>query len=789
MCSFFGSIAAQARRKMNIVRLVFSVLSLGLVTVATAATEPPGMAVYREHCSHCHGDGGRGTEDYPEPLAGSLSVNQLAAYIDQTMPEDDPTLVTGDRARQVAEAIHSAFYSTIARERNKPVRQALSRLTVRQMQETLADLVGSFRNQTPPVDDRRGLKAEYFSGRGFDRKKLALERVDPEVQFDFGIASPDANTMEPKRFSIRWTGSVVPPETGRYEFIVRSEHSVKLYLNCGPSESPTIDAYVKSGDDTEFRASVDLLGGRPYPLRLEFSKANQGVDKPDQESESPATIELCWKPPHGVVETVPERCLLPTESPESFVLTTPFPPDDAAIGYERGTSISPEWLAATTAAAIETADYCLVHIDRLARVKRNATDREAKLKAFAATFAERAFRRPLSNDLNQTLVAAPFATAPDLDTGLKRSLLLALTSPRFLYRQPALAAAGGPSAFDIASQLSFGLWDSLPDAPLAAAARNGQLTTPKNIRQQAERMLADRRTHAKLHDFLFSWLRVDHGPEIIKNQEQFGTFSPPVAAAMRTSLSLLLEEVVWGEGSDFRRLFTHDEVFLDGTLAPLFGLSLPADAPFQSIRLDDGKRSGLVTHPYMLSVLAYTDNTSPIHRGVFLARSVLGNVLKPPKEAVAPLAADLHPDLTTRQRVAVQTKPAACQTCHTMINPLGFALEDFDAIGRHRTTEQIGQNKRPIDASGGYQPRVGDPATFTGGRELGAYLAVSRDAAEAFVQNLFHAVVKQPVRAWGPESLEQLVDRFIASDYSIRKLLIEILLVATSPAKSEPVAA
>jgi len=775
--------------KMKSVRLVFGALSLGVVTLAPAVAEHPGMAVYREHCSHCHGDSGGGTEDYPEPLTGSRSVNQLAAYIDQTMPEDDPTLVTGDAARQVAEAIHSAFYSTIARERNKPVRRELSRLTVRQMQETLADLVGSFRGQTPPVDDQRGLKAEYFNGRGFDRKKLAVERIDPEVQFDFGVASPDANTMESKRFSIRWTGSVVPPETGRYEFLVRSEHSVKLYVNCGTTDSPTIDAYVKSGDDTEFRASVTLLGGRPYPLRLEFSKANQGVDKPDQESESPATIELCWKPPHGVVETVPERCLLPAESPESFVLTTPFPPDDASIGYTRGTSISPEWFSAATAAAIETADYCLAHIDRLAGVKRNATDREAKLKDFATTFTERAFRQPLPNDLNQALVAAPFATAPDLDTGLKRALLLALTSPRFLYRQPSLEAAGGPSAFDIASRLSFGLWDSLPDASLAAAARNGQLATSKNIRRQAERMLADRRTHAKLQNFLFSWLRVDHGPEIIKDHEQFAAFSPSVAAAMRTSLSLLLEEVVWSEASDFRRLFTHDEVFLNGTLAPLFGLPMPADASFQSVRLDDGRRSGLLTHPYMLSVLAYTDTTSPIHRGVFLARSMLGNVLKPPKEAVAPLAADLHPDLTTRQRVTVQTKPVACQTCHTMINPLGFALEDFDAIGRYRTTEQIGQNDRPIDASGGYQPRVGEPATFTGGRELGAYLAVSRDAAEAFVQNLFHAVVKQPVRAWGPDALDQLVDRFVANDYSIRKLLIEILLVATSPTANNPTAA
>ena len=82
--------------KMKSVRLFFGVLFLGVVTVATAAAEHPGLAVYREHCSHCHGDGGRGTADYPKPLAGSLSVNQLAAYVEQTMPEDDPSLVTDD---------------------------------------------------------------------------------------------------------------------------------------------------------------------------------------------------------------------------------------------------------------------------------------------------------------------------------------------------------------------------------------------------------------------------------------------------------------------------------------------------------------------------------------------------------------------------------------------------------------------------------------------------------------------------------------------------------------------
>ena len=766
---------------MQTLRALIVYLAACIPALLTNAAEHPGLVIYRKHCSQCHGEGGRGTDDYPDQLLGSLSINQLAAYIEKTMPEGDPSLVTGEAARKVAEAIHASFYSTIARERDRPVRTELSRLTVRQMRSTLTDLVGSFRSPAPVLDARRGLRGSYFKGRDISKKQnCVFERIDPQVQFDFGNKSPATDKLSATRFSILWTGSVLPPESGRYEFIIRSEHSVKLFINQAPIELPLIDASVQSGGTTEFRAHLTLTGGRPYPLRLEFSKANQGVNKPEHQNPSPAAVQLLWKPPYGVTETVPERCLLPINSPVSFIPKTPFPPDDASIGYERGSRISPEWFDAATAVAIETADYCLKHADDLAGVKRNATDREVKLRAFATTLTERAFRRPLTTELRERFVGKPFATAQNRDAGLKRAILLALTSPRFLYREPCPNADGTLTPFDIASRLSFGLWDSLPDAVLLTAADNNQLDTPERIAQQATRMLADQRTRAKVHDFFLAWLRINHGPEIIKDRNFYTDFSPAIVAAMRTSLSLLIDEIVWGETSDFRRLFTHDEVFVNGTLATFFNLTLPANAPFESVLLDDGQRAGLLTHPYILSVLAYADATSPIHRGVFLARSILGNVLKPPQEAVAPVAATLHPDLTTRERVAHQTKPSACQTCHTMINPLGFALENFDAVGRFRTSEQRADQDWPIDASGSYQPRLGKPMMFNGGRELGASLAISRDAAEAFVQNLFHAIVKQPIQAWGNTALDQLVDRFIADGYSIRQLLIEILLLSTS---------
>jgi hypothetical protein len=382
------------------------------------------------------------------------------------------------------------------------------------------------------------------------------------------------------------------------------------------------------------------------------------------------------------------------------------------------------------------------------------------------------------------VVDRPFAEAPDLDTGLKRSIMLALASARFLFRE--VDAAEGDDAFAIAARLSLGLWDSLPDRRLGDAAAAGRLATAAQVRAEAERMVGDPRTRAKLRDFLFAWLRVDHAPEIGKDQDLFPHFSPAVVADLRTSLSLLLDDVAWRDGN-WQRLFDADEVPLNGRLAALYGAALPADADFRSVRLDEGRRGGVLTHPYLMSVLAHRDDTSPIHRGVFLARSVLGNVLKPPREAVPPLAAAARPDLSTRERVAFQTGGIACQACHVMINPLGFALEDFDAIGRHRLTERDGGGERPIDATGSYIPRTGSEATFQGGRELAAYVAGSHDAQEAFVQALFHALVKQPVRAWGTGMLEQLRRGFVTGGFDIRRLMVDIMVVAALPRPADVV--
>jgi hypothetical protein len=796
------------------------------------AAEKDGKQIYAEMCAKCHGKEGEGSdEEYPERLIGELSVGELARLIDKTMPYQHPEKIGAEESLLVSAFIHDAFYSPVAQERNRPARVELSRLTVRQYQNAVSDLVGSFRKTgkektlTPALSQRergkgsasshseikQGLKAEYYKGRRIRPDDKVEERVDELVNFDFGTLSPLPGQTEDYEFSIHWEGSVFAPDTGEYEFVVHTEHACRLWIN--DMDQSLIDAWVKSGNDTDYKATIRLLGGRVYPIQLEFSKSKQGVDDSKKQKTKPesqaATIRLLWKQPHGVLEPVPARCLSPLSAPERFVLTTHFPPDDRSVGYERGNAISRAWDNATTDAALEVAAYVAAKRVELAKINeprvrapnspsfRNfrrrdeeedrtpdtAEQRTKKIDDFCTKFAERAFRRPVTSDEREFFVGRQLAEAKDEETAVKRVVLLALKTPRFLYREleekgdgergtVAEGASGNPYA--VASRLSFGMWDSVPDGELLKAAEKNRLATREQVVAQAERMIDDPRTQSKIREFLLQWLKVDQPPEIAKDKERFPDFTPEAAGDLRTSLDLFLDDVVWSEKSDFRELLTANWTYLNGRLAQLYRPDLPADAPFVKMAFDPKERTGVLTHPYLMAGFAYTASSSPIHRGVFIARSVLGRSLRPPPMAVSPLPVELHKDLTTRERITLQTKPEACQSCHSMINPLGFTLENYDAVGRFRV-EDAG---KPIDASGGYRTRSGDVVKFHGVRDLANFLVDSEETRSTFVEQLFHYMIKQPIRAYGGETLPSLRDSFSKNECNILRLAVEIVTTA-----------
>ncbi|MEZ6064446.1 MAG: DUF1592 domain-containing protein [Planctomycetaceae bacterium] len=710
-----------------------------------------GAAIYRQKCASCHGAEGEGVADaYEQPLIGDRSVQELARMIHETMPEGEPEQCVGAEAEAVAAYIHETFYSEIAQYRKQPARLEFARLTVRQYEQTVADLIGSFN----PLGDwpvEPGLQVSCYDSRNFDRKGLAYERTDPTVDFDYGEGSPDPKKDKEEEFSLRWEGGLIAPETGIYTFIVETENGARLWVN--DTERPLIDAAVRSGPETRFTGELRLLAGRIYPLKLEYFKFK----------EKTASIRLKWIAPHHVEEVVPQRQLRAGRVGETFVLKTQFPPDDRSTGFERGTSVSPEWNDATTMAAIEVAGYVEDRIVRLAKTRPDADDRPAKLKTFCELFAERAFRKPLSDAERELYVERQFNDATDADTAVKRVVLLVLKSPRFLYREIGWPEFG---AFEVASWLSYTLWDSIPDKPLWDAARQGRLKTREQIRSQVDRMVGDPRTRAKVREFFLQWLKVDRFDEIAKDTSLFPEFDDAMIADLRTSLDLFIEQTVWSERSDFRQLFLANDIPVNRRMAAFYGVDIGDDPQFAPVSLEPDRRSGVLSHPYLLAGFAYDDITSPIHRGVFLARNVLGRVLNPPPIAVAPLAPEVHPDLTTRERVIVQTSPAMCVKCHNMINSLGFPLEEFDAVGRFREIEK-GQ---PIDATGSYVTRDGEEVRFTGVRELASFLVDSPEAQSAFAEKLFQYLTKQPVRAFGTDSRDELCKTFEAGDFQYSRL-------------------
>lgn len=728
-----------------------------------------GDQLFRTRCSGCHGVNGQGGTDFSGPLTGTKSRDQLEKYVRASMPPDGPKL-SATEAKAVSRYVFDAFYSPIAVERNRPARVTVSRLTVRQFRNAVADLIGPYHAAINP-SKQEGLRGQYYNGRNFDDKIRVIDRVDPVVKFDFGTNAPAPQGFDAGAFSINWQGSLIAPETGEYEFTIRSDQAVRMWLNGW--KKPFIDAWVKSGTDTEFRGVMNLVGGRAYPLRLEFSKAKQGVDDKKKTAKPVhAFVQLNWRRPKLAEEPIPTERLSPAGASITFVPDTPFPPDDRSIGYERGNSVSKAWDEATTTAALDAANRLVANLNEFAGIPDDAANRPERIKSFAKQFVERAFRRPLSSDVEKLYIDKQFDATSNPELALKRVVTLTLKSPRFLYR-----TIGDHDPYAIAEQLSFGLWDTLPDPQLLRAATDGRLNTPEQVAAQAERMANDPRAWTKLREFLLGWLRVDEVSDLVKGK-RYSDFDVNVATDLRTSLELFLKENAAGPDADYRRLILSTKQFLNGRLAKVYGVDLPPDSGFRSVDFEPESRAGVVTHPYLLARFAYLDGSSPIHRGVLIARSLLGRKLQPPPAAFAPLPASVHPNLTTRERVTLQTKPPFCYGCHGLINPLGFTLERFDAIGRKRDVD----GAKPVDTTAVYKSGSGKVTRFNDAVELAKYIANSDEAHAAFVEKLFQHIVKQPILAYGKDELPTLVRDFEANNYNIRKLMVRII---TSTALSD----
>ena len=320
-----------------------------------------------------------------------------------------------------------------------------------------------------------------------------------------------------------------------------------------------------------------------------------------------------------------------------------------------------------------------------------------------------AFRRPVTEDDLEMLLEFFHSgrAVADFDAGIEMALRRVLVSPDFLFRResdPDGAASGQPYAIsdlELASRLSFFLWSSIPDGELLGLAERGELRRPRVLDQQVARMLADPRARALVDNFGGQWLYLRNMELVSPDPYAFPAFDGNLRVAMTREMELFLESQI-REDHSVLELMTSDQTFVNQRLAEHYGIPNILGNHFRRITLSGelDRRRGLLGKGSLLTVTSYAHRTSPVLRGKWLLENVLGTPPPPPPPDVPELTEEAEVDgsiLSLRERMEAHRSDPVCASCHRVMDPLGFALENFDGIGRWRATSEAGT---PIDASG-----------------------------------------------------------------------------------------
>ena len=414
-------------------------------------------------------------------------------------------------------------------------------------------------------------------------------------------------------------------------------------------------------------------------------------------------------------------------------------------------------------------------------------------QTYLASFGERAFRRPLAPDELQAF-AELFAAAGDIvqsgdafTDGVRLTLEAFLQSPQFLYRteQSIEVDAEGRVQLDdweVASRLSYVLYDSMPDAELFELARSGQLSTTAQIASALRGMLRAPRALSKLVDFHEQAWDFGRFSSISPDRATYPDAPVNFVARARRAAELFVREVL-ASGGGLKELLTAPYAFVDDGLAPLYGLPQSGDDGVRRVEFDAGERRGLLMQVGFLAANAYSIKTDPIHRGLFVIRNVLCREVPPPPPgaSMTPLPDTAEPLDTTRQEISVLTGQSYCPSCHTQINPPGFAFEGFDAVGQARELE----NGVPVDTSA-QMVLDGQLVSFSGPLELIELLARSEEAQRCYTRRLMEYTFGRPLAEQDVPLLDTLGAQSLPMADLVEALLTSELFSKLGPSASGP---
>jgi hypothetical protein len=473
-----------------------------------------------------------------------------------------------------------------------------------------------------------------------------------------------------------------------------------------------------------------------------------------------------------------------------------FPPEDYVDGFKNqlGAQGMPPLLVETYSTAAEKLAlnaFRVGDVNGLIPCKPSSASDEECRDEFVRTFGLRAFRRPLREQELRRYAEAFVEQARASGEFLKGARVVVeamLQSPNFLFHLEA-GPDGRSTDYDIASRLSYLLWNTMPDQALLDAAGKGALRTVEGREKAARGMLDNPLARQALDQFFDEWLRLDRVVNAVKQRRPFPEFSPELGAAMAEETRRLLHHLVW-EDRNFMETFTAGYGFLTSELASMYQLPAPP-GQFELVRFPaDARRAGLLGQGSFLASTAGPTDTSPTARGIFIREQLLCQHVPPPPPGVNTTLPEPTEDKarTRRQLMVEHAENPACASCHRLMDPIGFGLENYDAIGRWRDNETIqfaterdedDRRKEPKKIELAIEPQgeiAGLPdSVFSEPKQLGRILAASPVCQECIVRQMFRYAYGRRETASDEANIDELFAAFRDSGFHLKDLLLALV--------------
>jgi hypothetical protein len=477
-----------------------------------------------------------------------------------------------------------------------------------------------------------------------------------------------------------------------------------------------------------------------------------------------------------------------------------FPPEDFVNGFKNQlrTQGMPPLLAEAYSAAAETLAlnaFRAGDVNGLVPCKPTGS-RDVKCRdQFVRAFGGRAFRRPLDEAEFRRYTAlfdSQAAQTGQFLDGARVVVEAMLQSPKFLFHVEARHAEGRPNGeraaagdYAIASRLSYLLWDTMPDQRLIDAAARGELRSGDSLTRVVKTMLDQPAARQAVDEFFAQWLRFDRALGSVKDRRRYPEFTPELAAMMVQETRLLLGNLVWNDGN-FMEAFTADYSFLNADLASVYGVPAPS-GEFDRVRFPaDSHRIGLLGHASFLTANAGPVETSPTARGIFVREQFLCQHVPNPPPGVNTEVPEptIERPLPRRQRMQAHVENPTCAACHRLMDPIGFGLENYDAIGRARDRELIEfeisrrstaekKVELPIDVTGEIAGIAN--GAFAEPKQIGRLLADSRVCQECIVKQAFRYAFGRLESPADRETIKTAFTAFRDSGFKFKELLIALV--------------